>query len=160
MGFTERERQTSEDILEELRTQGIIKTASGTSQTRQREDTLLTPTGRPPQKPPAKLEKLEIKRKKENNLTVEDIESKTREEKLKQELLTDIPSLIIEHESRTTRSEIDSATSGVSSSFQLSSLNLDPRSLMQEEEVDECYSFKDFDVVESDLTYNTINETF
>ncbi|XP_077209368.1 stathmin domain-containing protein 1 isoform X2 [Paroedura picta] len=72
VGLTERERQTSADILEELRTQGIIKTASGAPQIGQGDDTMLIAT---PRKLPAKLEKLESKRQKENDLTIMDIES-------------------------------------------------------------------------------------
>ncbi|XP_048363773.1 stathmin domain-containing protein 1 [Sphaerodactylus townsendi] len=57
MGLAGREKKSSADILTELRTQGIIKMTSGMSQNRQGEDTMLLATGRPPQKPPAKLEK-------------------------------------------------------------------------------------------------------
>ncbi|XP_077209367.1 stathmin domain-containing protein 1 isoform X1 [Paroedura picta] len=126
VGLTERERQTSADILEELRTQGIIKTASGAPQIGQGDDTM------------------------------------TRPEQLNQELLTDRASPMTSQERRNTGREEDSSTSGVqkaSSTLQFLSLNLNTRSLTQKEK-DECHSFEDFDVVESDANYNTINETF
>ncbi|XP_060098986.1 uncharacterized protein LOC132574767 [Heteronotia binoei] len=126
-GLTERERQTSADILEELRTQGIIKITSGTSQNRQEDDTM------------------------------------TRVEQLKPELLTDRASPMTNHKNRPTGREGNNSTSEVqkaSSALQLFSLNLNTRSLVQKEEGGECYSFEDFDVVESDANYNKINEMF
>uniref|UniRef100_A0A8C5SL57 RNA binding motif protein 24 n=3 Tax=Elapidae TaxID=8602 RepID=A0A8C5SL57_LATLA len=72
----ETERQTSSDILEELRMQGIIKTSCPTTKNRTAEDTMLVPAERTPQKPPAKLEKLELKQKKLHALSTEDSENK------------------------------------------------------------------------------------
>ncbi|XP_025028918.1 stathmin domain-containing protein 1 isoform X3 [Python bivittatus] len=72
----ETERQTSSDILEELRMQGIIKTSCPTSKNRTADDAMLVHTERILQKPPAKLEKLEIKQKKSHDLPIEDPENK------------------------------------------------------------------------------------
>ncbi|XP_053105036.1 RNA-binding protein 24 isoform X2 [Hemicordylus capensis] len=157
----EKERQTSSDILEELRMQGIIKTSAAKSR---KADGSMFITAERTQKLPAKLEKLEIKGKTANNLTIEDSENKTREEQLKKELLIDSPAPISPHESRTTGSDIHCSTSEVektSNAFQLLSLKLGTGSLMEREEVDDKNSsFQDIDMVESDTTYNTINEVF
>ncbi|XP_061448432.1 LOW QUALITY PROTEIN: stathmin domain-containing protein 1 [Rhineura floridana] len=167
VSLTERERQSSSDILEELRMQGIIKIPNATSKNRTADDSMLVDTGRPPQKPPAKLEKLEIKRKKAkaHNLTVENSENKTREEQLKKELLIDRPSPIIYHESRTKGSEINCSTAKVeksSNTFQLLSFNLGAGSWMEKKELDDTVNsnFEGFSMVESDVTYNTVNEIF
>ncbi|XP_034285086.1 stathmin domain-containing protein 1 isoform X2 [Pantherophis guttatus] len=73
----ETERQTSSDILEELRMQGIIKTSCPTTKNRTADDDImLVPAERTLQKPPAKLEKLELKEKKLHALSTEDSENK------------------------------------------------------------------------------------
>lgn len=74
--LSKRDRQTSSDILEELRMQGIIKTPDTTIHDRKAGDIMLVTTERTLQKPPAKLEKLEFKRKNANNVTIEDTENK------------------------------------------------------------------------------------
>ncbi|XP_058034861.1 stathmin domain-containing protein 1 isoform X2 [Ahaetulla prasina] len=73
----ETERQTSSDILEELRMQGIIKTSCSTTKSRTADDAMLVPAERTLQKPPAKLEKLELKQKKNHALSTEDSENKS-----------------------------------------------------------------------------------
>ncbi|KAJ6664449.1 hypothetical protein lerEdw1_007106 [Lerista edwardsae] len=114
--LSERDRQTSADILEELRMQGIIKTPSTTSQNR-----------------------------------------KVREEQQQKEFLFDTPKPIMSPESKT--SEVQKT----SNSFQLlPCLNQGKCNWMEKEEVDDTLKscFQDFNTVESDVTYNTINEAF
>ncbi|XP_039204858.1 stathmin domain-containing protein 1 isoform X3 [Crotalus tigris] len=72
----ETERQTSSDILEELRMQGIIKTSCPATKNRTADDAMLVPAERTIQKPPAKLEKLELKQKKLHALSIEHPEDK------------------------------------------------------------------------------------
>lgn len=83
---------------------------------------------------------------------------------MKKELLADRPSLLNPHEGRTAGNERDSSPSiakSTSSTIQLPTLNLAIGSGMEKEEMDEnlSNSFENF-VVESDVTYNTINEEF
>ncbi|XP_025028910.1 stathmin domain-containing protein 1 isoform X1 [Python bivittatus] len=156
----ETERQTSSDILEELRMQGIIKTSCPTSKNRTADDAMLVHTERILQKPPAKLEKLEIKQKKSHDLPIEDPENKTREEQLKKELLTDRSSPIISSESRV---HIGSSRfKKTSNNFQLPPLNVGTGSWTEKEELNDNINngFEDFTMVESDRTYNTIHEIF
>ncbi|XP_053252821.1 stathmin domain-containing protein 1 isoform X1 [Podarcis raffonei] len=129
VSLTERERQTSSDILEELRMQGIIKTTSANSNNRAADD------------------------------------ATTREEQLKKELLTDRPSPLTSHESRTTGSDIDCSASEAektSNTFQLLSLNLGSGSWIEKEDWDDNVNgnFEGFSIVESDVTYNMVNEAF
>uniref|UniRef100_A0A6J0V4Q3 Stathmin domain-containing protein 1 isoform X3 n=1 Tax=Pogona vitticeps TaxID=103695 RepID=A0A6J0V4Q3_9SAUR len=77
VSLLEKKRQTSSDILEELRIQGLIKNQSTTSKNRTADDSMLVDAERPLQKPPIKLEKLEIKKKKGHKLTIEEPENKT-----------------------------------------------------------------------------------
>ncbi|KAJ7338545.1 hypothetical protein JRQ81_012447 [Phrynocephalus forsythii] len=77
VSLLEKKRQTSSDILEELRIQGLIKTQSTTSEDRTADDSMLMDAERPLPKPLIKLEKLEIKKKKGHNLTIEEHENNT-----------------------------------------------------------------------------------
>ncbi|KAM3842020.1 stathmin domain-containing protein 1 [Vipera latastei] len=154
----ETERQTSSDILEELRMQGIIKTSCPTTKNRTADDAMLVPAERTIQKPPARLEKLELKQKKLHPLSIEHPENKTRE--LKKELLTDRSSPIIPPEKRV---QIGSSIiTTPPNSFQLPPLSLGTETWTEKEEVDENINngFEDFTVVESDITYNTIHGVF
>ncbi|XP_070603419.1 RNA-binding protein 24-A isoform X2 [Erythrolamprus reginae] len=72
----ETERQTSSDILEELRMQGIIKTSCPTTKNRTADEDMLVPAERTLQKPPVKLEKLELKQKKLHALSTDDSDNK------------------------------------------------------------------------------------
>ncbi|XP_068090749.1 stathmin domain-containing protein 1 [Hyperolius riggenbachi] len=100
-----RERQTSSDILEELMSQGIIQGQSKVVRNGEAYDVMMETPGKPLKRPPAKLEKLKTKKKKNKNLTKEDIEAKmkaaeerrkTKEEELKKRLrerpMTALPS--------------------------------------------------------------------
>ncbi|KAM9308622.1 stathmin domain-containing protein 1 [Gastrophryne carolinensis] len=101
-----RERQTSSDILEELLSQGIIQSQSKVVKNGEAYDVMMETPGKPLRRPPAKLEKLKSKKKKNNDLTKEDIEAKmkaaedrrkTKEEELKKRLrerpMTALPSV-------------------------------------------------------------------
>ncbi|KAM4705015.1 stathmin domain-containing protein 1 [Rhinophrynus dorsalis] len=94
------ERQKSSDILEELITQGIIQSQTKVVKNGEAYDVMMETPGKPLRRPPAKLEKLKTKKKKNKNLTKEDIESKmkaaeerrkTKEEELKKRLRSDRP---------------------------------------------------------------------
>ncbi|XP_034285085.1 stathmin domain-containing protein 1 isoform X1 [Pantherophis guttatus] len=156
----ETERQTSSDILEELRMQGIIKTSCPTTKNRTADDDImLVPAERTLQKPPAKLEKLELKEKKLHALSTEDSENKTREEQLKKDLLTDRSSPIIPPEKGV---QIGSSIITIPNSFQLPSLSVGTETWSEKEELDDNINngFEDFTMVESDITYNTIDGVF
>ncbi|KAH0617913.1 hypothetical protein JD844_016654 [Phrynosoma platyrhinos] len=97
------------------------------------------------------------------NRTTDD--TMTSEEQQKKELLIGRPSPIIFHESNTTENEIDCSASIVkkaSDTFQLLSLNVEAINWMEKKEVgdNENNSFEDLNVVESDVTYNKLNEIF
>uniref|UniRef100_A0A6J0VB71 Stathmin domain-containing protein 1 isoform X1 n=1 Tax=Pogona vitticeps TaxID=103695 RepID=A0A6J0VB71_9SAUR len=127
VSLLEKKRQTSSDILEELRIQGLIKNQSTTSKNRTADDSM------------------------------------SKERLLKKELLADRPSLINPYEGKTSGNETDCSTSIVknsSSTIQLLTLNLAVGSWMEKEEIDEYLNNVEDFVVESDVTYNTINEVF
>ncbi|KAG8442342.1 hypothetical protein GDO86_011224 [Hymenochirus boettgeri] len=97
---TLRERQKSSDILEELMMQGIIQSQTKIVKNGEAFDVLMETPGKPLRRPPAKLEKLNTIRKKDKNLTKEDIENKmkaveerrkTKEDELKKRLRSDRP---------------------------------------------------------------------
>ncbi|KAG8133340.1 hypothetical protein E2320_011138 [Naja naja] len=120
----------------------------------------LVPEERTPQKPPAKLEKLELKQKKLHALSTEDSENKTREEQLKKELLTDRLSPIIPPERGV---QIGSSIiTTIPNSFQLPPLSVGTETWTEKEELDDNINndFEDFTMVESDITYNTIDGVF
>ncbi|XP_039204840.1 stathmin domain-containing protein 1 isoform X1 [Crotalus tigris] len=156
----ETERQTSSDILEELRMQGIIKTSCPATKNRTADDAMLVPAERTIQKPPAKLEKLELKQKKLHALSIEHPEDKTREEQLKKELLIDRSSPIISPEKRVQIG--NSIITTPPNSFQLPPLSVGTETWTEKEELDENINngFEDFTMVESDITYNTIHGVF
>ncbi|XP_073487210.1 stathmin domain-containing protein 1 [Aquarana catesbeiana] len=100
-----KERQTSTDILEELMSEGIIQGQSKVVRNGEAYDVMMETPGKPLRRPPAKLEKLKTKKKKNKSLTREDIEAKmkaaeerrkTKEEELKKRLrerpMTALPS--------------------------------------------------------------------
>ncbi|XP_030045069.1 stathmin domain-containing protein 1, partial [Microcaecilia unicolor] len=74
----ERERQTSNDILKELMLQGIIQSQTRFVRNGEAYDVMVETLEKPLKKPPAKLEKLKIKKKKKKTLTREDIENKMK----------------------------------------------------------------------------------
>ncbi|OCT76496.1 stathmin domain-containing protein 1 [Xenopus laevis] len=97
---TPRERQTSSDILEELMNQGIIQSQTKVVKNGEAFDVLMDTPGKPLRRPPAKLEKLQTIKKKNKNITKEDIETKmkaveerrkTKEEELKKRLRSERP---------------------------------------------------------------------
>ncbi|XP_037003849.2 stathmin domain-containing protein 1 [Artibeus jamaicensis] len=69
------ERQKSSDILEELIVQGIIQSHSKVSRNGESYDIMVDKTEKPLRKPPARLEKLKIK-KEEKGFTRKDLEGK------------------------------------------------------------------------------------
>ncbi|XP_040209696.1 stathmin domain-containing protein 1 [Rana temporaria] len=100
-----KERQTSTDILEELMSEGIIQGQSKVVRNGEAYSVMVETPGKPLRRPPAKLEKLKTKKKKNTSLTREDIEAKmkaaeerrkTKEEELKKRLrerpMTALPS--------------------------------------------------------------------
>ncbi|KAM7174667.1 stathmin domain-containing protein 1 [Macrochelys suwanniensis] len=78
MHLQEWERQKSSDILEELMMQGIIKSQSTTFRNGE-ADVKSDALEKPLQKPPAKLEKLKIKKKEVNALIMKDIKNSAEE---------------------------------------------------------------------------------
>ncbi|XP_072267750.1 stathmin domain-containing protein 1 [Pyxicephalus adspersus] len=100
------ERQSSTDILEELMSEGIIQSQSKVVRNGEAYDVMMETPGKALRRPPAKLEKLKTKKKKNKSLTKEDIEAKikaaeerrkTKEEELKKRLrerpMTALPSV-------------------------------------------------------------------
>nr|XP_033791056.1 stathmin domain-containing protein 1 [Geotrypetes seraphini] len=96
----ERERQTSSDILKELMLQGIIQSETRFVRNGEAYDVMVETSEKPLRKPPVKLEKLKIKKKKKTTLTREDIENKmkaaeerrkVKEEALKKRLRSERP---------------------------------------------------------------------
>ncbi|XP_040216947.1 stathmin domain-containing protein 1-like [Rana temporaria] len=90
-----KERQTSTDILEELMSEEIIQGQSKVVRNGKAYSVMMETPGKPLRRPPAKLEKLKTKKKKNTSLTREDIEAKmkaaeerrkTKEEELKKRL--------------------------------------------------------------------------
>ncbi|OCT74506.1 stathmin domain-containing protein 1 [Xenopus laevis] len=171
---TPRERQTSSDILEELMTQGIIQSQTKIVKNGEAFDVLMDTPGKPLRRPPAKLEKLQTRKKKNKNLTKEDIENKmkaveerrkTKEEELKKRLRSERPMTALQsiNELRgggsltsDERQEADSTVPHETVALEASENEMtveSTKSGLADVEGDEI------DALESDDTYNNPNET-
>uniref|UniRef100_A0A8C3FTN9 Stathmin domain containing 1 n=1 Tax=Chrysemys picta bellii TaxID=8478 RepID=A0A8C3FTN9_CHRPI len=166
MHLQERERQKSSDILEELMMQGIIK--SQTTTFRNGESEALE---KPLKKPPAKLEKLKIKKKEVNALTMKDIKKfcrrKKKEEQPKERLQSGRLFPAIAHQNIAELNEEGYSTSEGQEGtniVQPLSFDLETETLLEKEEIAVEIvnsNSEHFGAVESDTTYNTsLNEAF
>ncbi|KAM9165631.1 stathmin domain-containing protein 1 [Pangshura tecta] len=166
------ERQKSSDILEELMMQGIIKSQSTTFRNGE-ADAKSEALEKPLKKPPAKLEKLKIEKKKVNALTMKDIKNsaeerrKTKEEQLKERLQSGRPFPAIAHQNIAELNEEGYSTSEDQEGTniaQLLSFDLETETLLEEEEIAVEIvnsNSEHFGAVESDTIYNTsLNEAF
>ncbi|XP_044860012.1 stathmin domain-containing protein 1 [Mauremys mutica] len=173
MHLQERERQKSSDILEELMMQGIIKSQSTTFRNGEADAKLMDTLEKPLKKPPAKLEKLKIEKKKVNALTMKDIKNsaeerrKTKEEQLKERLQSGRPFPAIAHQNIAELNEEGYSTSEGQEGtniVQLLSFDLETETLLEKEEIAVEIvnsNSEHFGAVESDTTYNTsLNEAF
>ncbi|KYO26188.1 uncharacterized protein LOC109285925 [Alligator mississippiensis] len=158
----ERKRQESSQILEELKMQGIIKGQSTPFGNEEAPDNMREALLR---KPPARLEKLDIKIKEVNDLTLEDIQNSAEEkektaEQLNQRLQSERFSPATAHQNITQLNESCYLTAeGGNGTNSSEPLSLDPE---DEESAVEIVNgnFEDFAVVESDTTYNCSIEAF
>ncbi|XP_019412276.1 PREDICTED: stathmin domain-containing protein 1 [Crocodylus porosus] len=162
MHLLEWKRQESSEILEELKMQGIIKGQSTPFGNQEAPDNKREALLR---KPPARLEKLDIKRKEVNDLTLEDIQNSAEEkektaEQLNQRLQSKTFSPATAHQNVAQLNESCYLTAEGGKGTDTSQLlSLDPE---EEESAVETVNgnFEDFAVVESDTTYNCSIEAF
>ncbi|XP_029446564.1 stathmin domain-containing protein 1 isoform X2 [Rhinatrema bivittatum] len=176
----ERERQTSSDILKELMMQGIIQSQTRFVRNGEAYDVMVEPSEKPLRKPPVKLEKLKIKKKKKKTLTREDIENKMRaaeerrkvkEEALKKRLRSErpFPESTLQSIDELKGEELSLAEEGpeatvsthpVTLESQLGERRIAMRALqILQETHSNSEDLDEIGALESDITYNTQHET-
>ncbi|XP_008582691.1 PREDICTED: stathmin domain-containing protein 1 [Galeopterus variegatus] len=173
-----RERQKSSDILEELIVQGIIQNPSKIFRNGESYDVMVSTTGKPLRKPPARLEKLKL-RKEVKDFTVQDIEEKmqaTAQEhrKTKEEIRKRLWSgRHLPPASHSDSAELGGAEVAFakghhalsSASFELSHLQEGKtlnrkKSKSDATSIDMNYNDESIGVVESDMSYNQEDDIF
>uniref|UniRef100_F6YJM2 Stathmin domain containing 1 n=1 Tax=Equus caballus TaxID=9796 RepID=F6YJM2_HORSE len=172
------ERQKSSDILEELIVQGIIQSHSRVFRNGESYDVMVNATEKSLRKPPARLEKLEI-RKEVKDFPVKDMEEKmpaveecrkTKEEELRKRLRSD---RLLPPASHSASAELGRAkvpftkllTPGSSAVFEPSDLQEGKllkrkKSKSDATSSDRNYDYEGIGVVESDMSYNQADDIF
>ncbi|XP_062952275.1 stathmin domain-containing protein 1 [Cynocephalus volans] len=174
-----RERQKSSDILEELIVQGIIQNPSKIFRNGESYDVMVSTTEKPLRKPPARLEKLKI-RKEVKDFTVQDIEEKMQATVQERRKVTkeEIRKRLQSDRRLPPASHSDSAEPGgaefafakghhalSSASFELSHLQGGKtlnrkKSKSDATSIDRNYDYESIGGVESDMSYNQADDIF
>nr|XP_014721886.2 stathmin domain-containing protein 1 [Equus asinus] len=172
------ERQKSSDILEELIVQGIIQSHSRVFRNGESYDVMVNATEKSLRKPPARLEKLEIK-KEVKDFPVKDMEEKmpvveecrkTKEEELRKRLRSDrlLPPASHSASAESGRAKVPFTkrlTPGSSAVFEPSDLQEGKplkrkKSKSDASSSDRNYDYEGIGVVESDMSYNQADDVF